>query len=119
MIREYDQPKGGRQEITVCVNGSGALEGGLERLDAIEKAVAGKDVQFSRYRLSIRTLDIDLWLAPDGKVVMEEVPIQKAVFVRKGFEELVAKAVDTPLLSKASFRSDGQQGSRWFPVGTG
>ena len=44
MIREYDQAKGGRQEITVCVNGSGAVEAGFERLEAAEKAVAGKDV---------------------------------------------------------------------------
>ncbi len=102
MLREYDRSKGGKQEVTVCIGGSGAVASSLERLDAIEKVVAGKDLQFSRYRLTIQTLDIDLWVGLEGKVVLANVPVQKAVFVRKGFEELAAKTVEDPLLSKPS-----------------
>jgi putative CocE/NonD family hydrolase len=109
IVREYDAVKGGKQLLSVCVLGGGAVEGGLERLAAAERAVGGRDVSFTRYRISIRALDIDIWLDPDGKVVFEEVPVQKAVFVRNGFEELVAKAVNDPLLSTPSYEVSVQK----------
>ena len=103
IVREYDAAKGGKQPLSVCIVGGGAVDGGLERLDSVERPVAGKDVSFARYRVSVRTLEIDVWLDPDGKVVFEEVPVQKAIFVRKGFEGLLVKAVDDPLISKPSY----------------
>jgi len=103
IVKEYDAAKGGKQPLSVCVAGGGPIDGALERLENAEKPVSGKDLVFSHYRLSILTLDIDLWLDNTGKVVLEEVPIQKAVFIRKGFEELAAKGVEDPLLSKPSF----------------
>jgi len=109
MLREYDSAKAGKQEVTVCIGGSGAVASSLERLDAIEKVVAGKDLRFSRYRLTIQTLEVDLWVGPDGRVVLANVPVQKAVFVRKGFEELAAKTVEDPLLSKATFEVTTQK----------
>ncbi len=103
IVKEYDAAKAGKQALSVCVAGGGAIDGALERLENTEKPVAGKDLVFAHYRLSILTLDIDLWLDAAGKVVLEEVPVQKAVFIRKGYEELAAKAAEDPLLSKASF----------------
>ncbi len=103
LIREYDATKGGKQSLSVFLGGGGQMDAGLERLENAEKPVAGKDLVFSRYRLSIATIDLDLWFDNTGKVVLEEVPVQKAVFIRKGYEELAAKGVEDPLLSKASF----------------
>jgi len=103
MLKEYDAAKAGKQPLSIFVGGGMAVDGALERLDNAEKTVGGKDVPFTRYRLSIQTLDVDLWLNSDGKVVLEEVPVQKAVFVRKGFEELAVRTVEDPLLSKPSF----------------
>ncbi len=109
IVREYDAAKGGKQPLSVCIVGGGAVDGGLERLEKVERPIGGKDVSFARYRISIRTLEVDIWLDPDGKVVFEEVPVQKAVFVRKGFEGLLVKAIDDPLLSKPSYEVSVQK----------
>ncbi|RPJ57311.1 MAG: CocE/NonD family hydrolase [Acidobacteria bacterium] len=103
IVKEYDAAKAGKQTLSICLPGGGQIDGALERLEKAEKPVAGKDLVFSRYRLSIQTIDIDLWLDNTGRVVLEEVPVQKAVFIRKGFEELAAKSIENPLLSTASF----------------
>ncbi len=103
IVREYDAAKGGRQPLSVCILGGGAIDGVLERLAAVERPVDGRDLSFSRYRISIQALDIDIWLNQDGRVVFEEVPVQKAVFVRKGFEDLATRTIEDPLLSKPSF----------------
>jgi hypothetical protein len=104
MLQVYDGSKGGKQPLSIYVAGATALEGSLERLESVEKAVNGRDMTFIRYRLAIRTLEIDVWLDERGWVVFEDVPVQKAYFALKGFEELGVKAVEDPLLSAPSFK---------------
>ncbi len=102
-VRRYDQAKGGKQTFPVFVLPGAMLEATLERKDPAERAVGGKDVKFSRYQYSLHGTDITLWVDPAGKLVLADIPVQRATIVREGYE-ILARAPETdPLLSTAKY----------------
>jgi putative CocE/NonD family hydrolase len=99
LVRRYDQAKGGKQTFPVFVLPGRMVDVTLERKDPAERGVGGKDVQFTRYVYALLGIDITLWLDPAGKLVLAEVPVQHAVYVREGYELLARTPETDPLLS--------------------
>jgi uncharacterized protein len=102
-VRAYDQAKGGKQTLQMVIVPAAALDVTLERKDAVERSVGGKDLKLTRYSLVLATLELIIWADADGKIYLAEVPAQSAAFVREGYEPLRKAAADDPLLSPPEF----------------
>jgi putative CocE/NonD family hydrolase len=103
LLDRYDSKKGGKQTLSIYVAGARVIDGEVDRLGGEERAVEGKEMTFSRYHLFLKTVDVNVLADASGRVVLEDVPAQKAYFVRRGFETLAAKPVEDALLSKPEF----------------
>jgi len=105
LLDRYDAKKGGKQPFSIYVFGAGKLiDGELEKLADEERAVEGKEMTFAKYQLFLKTVDLFLFVDASGRVVLEDVPAQKAYFARQGYEALAAKPIEDPLLSKPEFK---------------
>ncbi len=102
-VRLYDQKKGGKQTFPVLVVPGVMADVALERKDPTERTVGGKDVKFSRYLYSMLGIDVTLWIDPAGKLVLADVPVQHAAYVREGFEALTRAPDADPLLSAPKY----------------
>lgn len=101
-IAIYDQAEGGRQPISIFIVPSAIMDGYLERLDPVERAVGGVDVTFERYVYGLPGVDVTVYLDERGRVVFGDVPQQHAAYVREGYEALLHAAEDT-LVSRPEF----------------
>ena len=102
-IKHYDREKAGKQTLSIFIAGAIVVQGSIERLADEERALEGKDLVLERYALTLHMVDLTLTADKDGRILLEDVPSQKAYFVRKGFEGLAVKAAEDPLLSKPTF----------------
>jgi uncharacterized protein len=103
-IRAYDPAKAGKQTIPVLVLPGALVDATIERLDAVERNVGSRDVKLSRYVYSLGGVEITVWLDPAGKLLLADVPSQRAAYVRDGFEALRKVPETDPLISKPTFR---------------
>jgi putative CocE/NonD family hydrolase len=103
MVLAYDQETGGKQTFPLFIIPAVVLEGSLERLDTVEKTVAGKDMTFTIYRYGLPGVDVILWVDEDNRVCFGDVPAQNGAYVRNGYESLRLKEEDDPLLSKPEY----------------
>lgn len=102
-VRLYDRAKGGKQGFQVFVVPGAPLEASLEYKDQLERSVAGRDMQFSRYVYSLGGIDLILWVDAEAKVYLADVPQQHAAYVREGYEILRQAPPADPLLSAAKY----------------
>ncbi len=99
-IRMYDKTKGGQQKLPLFIIPGVGREVTLELKDKVERSVGGRDLAFARFHYGLPGVDTTVWVDEQGKVYLIDVPQQKAMFVREGYDAL-RKAPDTdPLLSK-------------------
>jgi putative CocE/NonD family hydrolase len=99
LVRRYDQAKGGKQTFPVFVLPGQMVDVTVERKEPTERSIGGKDVKFKRFAYTLEGIDITLWLDPAGKLVLAEVPVQHAAYVREGYELLTRAPESDPLLS--------------------
>jgi putative CocE/NonD family hydrolase len=99
LVRAYDQAKGGKQTTPVFVASGALVDVTVERKEPVERSIGGRDVKFTRYLYGIPGVDITLWLDPAGKLVLADVPVQHAAYVREGYELLMRTPETDPLLS--------------------
>ncbi|MEW6070986.1 MAG: CocE/NonD family hydrolase [Planctomycetota bacterium] len=102
-VAAYDAKAGGAQVFPALIVPGARLDATLERLETVERTVAGSDLAVGRYRFSFPSVDMFVWAAEDGRVLAIDVPAQHASYVREGFESLLAPAETDPLLSAATF----------------
>lgn len=103
LIKAVDKSKKAAQTLKVFVSATVDMDVSVEVLPAETRVVDGKEQTFERYRFSLAGIDITIWQDAAGKVVLEDVPVQKAYFVRPGYEILTKQeTVEDPLLSKPS-----------------
>jgi uncharacterized protein len=102
-VRQYDQAKGGKQTFPIFIVPAVVIDATLERKDPVVRTAGGRDVKFSRYLHSMAGIDVTLWMDPDGKLVMADVPVQHAAYVREGYEILMRTPELDPLLSTAKW----------------
>ena len=62
-----------------------------------------------KFAFTLHNVDTTLLADTAGRILVEDVPSQKARFVRKGYEALAVKTVEDPLLSKPSFEVKTQK----------
>ena len=109
ILKHYDRERGGKQPLSIFVAGSVVVKGELERLPDEEHALAGRDMTLEKYAFTIHNVDTTLLADHEGHILLEDVPSQKAYFVRKGYESLAVKAAEDPLLSKPAFEVKPQK----------
>jgi putative CocE/NonD family hydrolase len=100
MLRAYDMGKKGVQKISRYVIPSRIMDFELEYQGQEVREVKGRDVEFSLYAVKIMGIEAQIWAETDSRIDFMNVPVQKAAFVREGFEDLLAAGPADPLLSK-------------------
>jgi putative CocE/NonD family hydrolase len=101
--RAYDEKKGGKQTFPAFIIPGVALDISLEFVGTEERSVAGKDIKLKKYIYGIGGVDITIWVDDSNKLYLAEVPMQKAAYVRQGYESLMKKAAEDPLLSAPKY----------------
>lgn len=99
-VRRFDKSRGGKQSIPVFVVPEVVIGATLERTGEVDRAVAGRDLKFTRYAYGLAGTDINVWADADGKVYLADVPAQHAAYVRDGFEILRRHEESDPLISE-------------------
>jgi putative CocE/NonD family hydrolase len=94
-IAVYDETAGGRQPISIFIVPSVVMDGYLERLDPVERAVGGIDMTFKRYIYGLPGVEVTVYVDDEGRVVFGDVPQQHAAYVREGYEALLQAGQDT------------------------
>lgn len=97
--RAYDEKRGGKQSFPAFIIPGLAMDISLEFIGTEERSIAGKDIKLKKYIYGIGGADIMIWVDDSSKLYLAEVPVQKAAYVRQGYESLMKKAVEDPLLS--------------------
>lgn len=100
-VRSYDKTKGGKQSFPLFVLPNRIIDASLERLNTVERTIAGRDVAFTRYRYDLASVELVLWTDESGKLYLADVPAQHAAYVREGYEILRHSPDSAPLLSTA------------------
>ena len=100
MLRRYDLAKGGKQTFSRLVVPQAVLDFEVEYRGTEPRTVRGAETAFRRFDVRLLGLVVEIWADADFRIDMMRVPVQYAVFVRRGFEELMAETPADPLLSK-------------------
>jgi putative CocE/NonD family hydrolase len=102
-VKVYDTEKGGKQTFP-CFSIPGFMGTvTLEFLEEVERVVGEKDIKFRKFLYALADVDLFLWVDEANKLYLAEVPAQKASYVRDGFEILMQKSVEDPLLSQPEY----------------
>lgn len=99
-IDGYDQAAGGKQDVSLFIVPAAVMAGTIERIDSVERAIAGRDVVLQRYVFGLPGVDVTLYVEPDGRIVFGDVPSQHGAYVREGYESLLESVASDSLLSQ-------------------
>ncbi len=102
-IRKYDRAKGGKQNLDVVILPGVAMTASIEYKDKVERTASEKDLALERFTFTIAGIDILLYADSAARIYLGEVPVQKAAYVREGYEALRKPAADDLLVSKAEY----------------
>lgn len=98
-LRRYDREKGGAQKFPVFVVGGSGLEVTLSLEEKTVRTVSGRDMDVLRWKYSMPGADLLMWSGDDGRILLVDVPQQKSLVVREGFESLRKAEEKDPLVS--------------------
>ena len=104
MLKRYDLAKGGKQTFSRLVVPQAVLDFEVEYRGTEPRTVRGKELPFRRFDIRLLGLVVEIWADADFRIDMMRVPVQYAVFVRRGFEELMAETPVDPLLSRPEYK---------------
>jgi uncharacterized protein len=102
-IRAYDAAKGGRQTIPVFIIPAAIVDVNLEFQGTEERNIGGKDIRLRKFLCGFPGVDITLWVDEKDRPCLAEVPVQKATYVRRGFELLMTKEAEGPMVSAPKY----------------
>ena len=100
-VRAYDAEKGGQQEVPTLVIPGGGVSTKVKFLETVERNVGGRVQPFRRFVYEFPGLEIFPWVDETGRLCLAEVPDQHSSYVRDGYEVLLQKPIEDPLLSRA------------------
>ena len=103
IVLKCDLTTKGKQPVSLFISPAAAFDVSVEFLGEVERPIAGNDVRFRKYMLYLPGVDTSIWTDGSGRVVLYDIPMQKAYFVRQGYETLAKKTIDDPLLSKPQY----------------
>jgi hypothetical protein len=102
-VAAYDQQQGGKQTFPLFSVPAVVMDTSLEKLETVERFIGGVPQPFTLYRYGLPGVDVIVWVDKDNKVVLGEVPAQRAAYVREGYEALRLRAEPDSLLSQPAF----------------
>lgn len=108
VVRAYDAAAGGKQTVPLFIVPAIVLDATIERLDSVERSIAGKDLKLDRYQFGIPGVDLFLFVDDQGRVVFGDVPSQHGAYVRDGYEAMMKPEEVDPLLSRPEYEVDIQ-----------
>ncbi|MBN1271105.1 MAG: CocE/NonD family hydrolase [Candidatus Aminicenantes bacterium] len=103
MIRAYDMDKGGVQKIPRFLIPARTEEAELEFKGKEVRTLNGKDTTFSLFNVKVVGIELTIWADASNRIMMMNVPVQHAVYIREGAEELMVAGEEDPLLSKPQY----------------
>jgi putative CocE/NonD family hydrolase len=103
MLREYDMEKKGVQTFPRFLVPSRFEDVELEFKGKEIRRVKDKEFNLYRYDMNLVGIDVQLWADQQHKLMLMNVPVQHAAFVREGFEDLLQAGAEDPLLSKPQY----------------
>ena len=109
-VRAYDRTRGGAQKFPFLAVTGAPLDATLEAKETAEHTVAGKDLTLTKFLVGLPGIDLYVYADNTGKVYMEEVPAQKAVVIRQGFEGLRKADAADKLLSAPTYEVEIDRG---------
>ncbi len=109
-VRAYDMAKGGEQEIPTLAIPGGPIDAKVRFVEKLERTIDGKVCTFSRSVYDFMGLEIFPWTDEQGRLYLAEVPSQHSTYVRDGYEVLLQKPIDDPLLSRAVYEVVEERG---------
>ncbi len=103
-LRAYDQKAGGKQKFSRFLIPVQYMDMELELKNRQLRKIGDKEEAFVFYEASISGLAIEIWADEQFKIYMVNVPIQRACFIRRGYDGLLAAIAEDPLASKPVFQ---------------
>lgn len=112
MLKKYDMVKKGKQtfqrfripeELSMPGN---LIRVELEFLTEKRKKIKDKEWEFLIFNYKLLGTNVEYWVDRDSKIYMIHVPVQYAVSVREGFEELLPFKTDTSVLARGKKTMD-------------
>lgn len=106
MLKKYDMEKKGKQvfkrfripESPTLYDS--VLEIELEFLEQRKKIIKNKEWEFLIFNYKILGMNVEYWVGKDFKIYMINAPVQYAMSIREGFEELLPFKTDTTVISQ-------------------
>ena len=109
-LRAYDRAKGGAQKFALMIAPGVLITLTVELKETLERSVGGKDLSLAKFLYALRGIDTYAFADSTGRLYMLDVPAQKAVFVREGYEALRKAEATDPLLSAPKYEVQIERG---------
>ncbi len=104
LIEAYDRARGGEQTVKMFPLG-GRVASVRLRLDWTRTLTVGKQRhQVSRFTVAMQSGSVDVYVDARGRVLLVDIPIRYAYWVRSGFASIRPRPVVDPKLSKPVFK---------------
>jgi len=103
MLKAYDMEKKGVQTFSRYIIPSQCRDVELEFKGQEIRRIDGKDWNLNRFDLNLIGIELQIWADQQHKIMFMNVPVQHAVYIREGFEDLLEVSTEDPLLSKPQF----------------
>ena len=103
-LRAYDLKAGGVQKFSRFIIPAQFIDMELQFKNRQMRKITGRDEDFLFFEASISGLAIEIWADEQFKVCMVHVPIQRASFIRQGYDDLLAAIAEDPMASKPVYK---------------
>jgi hypothetical protein len=88
--RFYDEAKGGKQILPILIPHKKADQISLEQKRRFQRVLSGKKLEWREFELKTGDLTALIWIDEDGRLIRSEQPEEGSMFIRQGYEALVA-----------------------------
>lgn len=106
MIKSYDMEKKGIQKFPRYLVPTRVADVDLEYKGKEIRRIQDREWKLNRFDVTLMGIDIHILADQQDKILLMDVPVQHAAYVRGGFEELRQAVAEDPLLSKPQFEID-------------
>ena len=99
-LRAYDREAGGRQKFSRYLIPAQYMDMELEFKNRQVRKAGGREEALLLFEASLSGITLEIWADEKLKVLMVHVPMQRASFIRQGYDDLLAANAEDPLASK-------------------
>jgi hypothetical protein len=93
ILRRYDRARGRFQTFPMFtlsyLSNETPLDVRIEMRESMERSFTGKSLKLTKFQLYFPGSEAFLWADADGRIYLYQVPEQKSVVVREGYEDLL------------------------------